>query len=282
MHQRIFHIRNGVVNSIGDTKYADNLCFHEKSQGNLDEITTTATRYEMRSAEKKWNPRSSVPKPRTKKKIRTILVPAFKAPRSDDPRMKKIAEMFLAPIFKNSKQNADSEDLSKKQTSEATETQNAMIKKQIILPESLIGDDPKIDDYSRKKATKTKTTIDKQSMFKPPLNGSLEGDIKFAYSKLTDGPDCDVYEKQNFKVSDDWYRLRDRRRTDFNFNLREDITKATKDEHINWMLDAVSSDQTTNESLKQTTGSEKKLSKKPNFLTKFSKWVGRSRKTVSL
>lgn len=30
MHQRIFHIRNGVVNSIGDTKYADNLCFHEK------------------------------------------------------------------------------------------------------------------------------------------------------------------------------------------------------------------------------------------------------------
>lgn len=28
-------------------------------------------------------------------------------------------------------------------------TQNAMIKKQIILPESLIGDDPKIDDYSR-------------------------------------------------------------------------------------------------------------------------------------
>lgn len=30
MHQRIFHIRNGVVNSIGDAKYADNLCFHEK------------------------------------------------------------------------------------------------------------------------------------------------------------------------------------------------------------------------------------------------------------
>ncbi|XP_065935393.1 uncharacterized protein [Magallana gigas] len=203
MHQRIFHIRNGVVNSIGDTKYADNLCFHEKSQGNLDE-TTTATRYEMRSAEKKWNHRASVPKPRTKKKIRTILVPAFKAPRSDDPRMKKIAEMFLAPIFKNSKQNVDSEDLSKRQTSEATE--------------------------------------------------SLEGDKKFAYSKLTDGPACDVYEKQNFKMSDDWYRLRDRQRADFNFNLREDMTKSTKDERIHWMLDAVSSDQTTNESPKQTTG----------------------------
>nr|XP_034336552.1 uncharacterized protein LOC105322354 isoform X2 [Crassostrea gigas] len=248
MHQRIFHIRNGVVNSIGDAKYADNLCFREKSQGNLDEITT-ATRYEMRGAEKKWNPRASVPKPRTKKKIRTILVPAFKAPRSDDPRMKKIAEMFLAPIFKNSKQNADSEDLSKKQTSEATETQNAIINKQIILPKSLIGDDPKIDDYSRKKATKTKTTIDKQSMFKPPLNG---------------------------------YRLRDRQRADFNFNLREDMTKSTKDERINWMLDAVSSNQATNESSKQATCSEKKLSKKPNFLTKFSNWVGRRRKTVYL
>lgn len=30
MHQRIFHIRNGVVNSISDAKYADNICFHEK------------------------------------------------------------------------------------------------------------------------------------------------------------------------------------------------------------------------------------------------------------
>uniref|UniRef100_A0A8W8K255 Uncharacterized protein n=1 Tax=Magallana gigas TaxID=29159 RepID=A0A8W8K255_MAGGI len=184
------------------------------SQGNLDEITT-ATRYEMRGAEKKW-------------------------------------------------------------------TQNAIINKQIILPKSLIGDDPKIDDYSRKKATKTKTTIDKQSMFKPPLNGSLEGDKKFAYSKLTDGPECDVYEKQNFKMSDDWYRLRDRQRADFNFNLREDMTKSTKDERINWMLDAVSSNQATNESSKQATCSEKKLSKKPNFLTKFSNWVGRRRKTVYL
>lgn len=34
---------------------------------------------------------------------------------------------------------------------------------------------------------------------------SLEGDKKFAYSKLTDGPECDVYEKQNFKMSDDWF-----------------------------------------------------------------------------
>lgn len=29
MHQRIFHIRNGVVNSIGDANYADHICFHE-------------------------------------------------------------------------------------------------------------------------------------------------------------------------------------------------------------------------------------------------------------
>lgn len=32
-----------------------------------------------------------------------------------------------------------------------------------------------------------------------------EGDKKFAYSKLADGPDCDVYEKQNFKLSDNWF-----------------------------------------------------------------------------
>lgn len=137
-------------------------------------------------------------------------------------------------------------------------TQNANIKKQNIIPKSLIGDYPQIDNYSR----------------------ALEGDKKFSYSKLTDGPDSDVYEKQNFKMSDNWYRLRERQRTDFNFNFREDMTKATKDERINWMLDAVSSKQTTNESSKQTTGSEKKLSKKPSFLTTFSKWVGRSRKTI--
>lgn len=29
MHQRIFHIRFGVVNSIGDANYADHICFHE-------------------------------------------------------------------------------------------------------------------------------------------------------------------------------------------------------------------------------------------------------------
>lgn len=37
------------------------------------------------------------------------------------------------------------------------------------------------------------------------LSREQVGDKKFAYSKLADGPDCDVYEKQNFKLADNWF-----------------------------------------------------------------------------
>lgn len=51
------------------------------------------------------------------------------------------------------------------------------------------------------------------------MDRSLEGDKKFAYSKLTDGPECDVYEKQNFKMSDDWFVGYSKKKNSLYYNI---------------------------------------------------------------
>ncbi|XP_022345728.2 uncharacterized protein LOC111138172 [Crassostrea virginica] len=170
--------------------------------------------------------------------------------------------MFLAPAFKNPK-------LQKPYSSQSDE-------------DFRLSKNSWIQDTGTRPRAKDCTSRSSPSVYPISQYPRVHQDeMRFIYSKLQDSPEADEYEKQNFRTSNSWYRLRGKQRADFDLDFREDMQKATKNDRINKMLDAVTSSKTTGKSSKQSMALSQNPSKKSNtFLQRLCVWFGNRRKNL--